>query len=128
MAFGLQYGHGIGLSIWERSIFSGMISLDHPEVLEEGMVFALETYWPAMDGWSAARIEERSSLRRPAVRSSRSSRPGNCSWRGSATSVPAGRSTGCECRSRTSTRPRVVAKGRRSSRPERVTFAVLTYL
>ncbi|HEX4254981.1 MAG TPA: M24 family metallopeptidase, partial [Streptosporangiaceae bacterium] len=30
----------------------------HPEVLEEGMVFALETYWPAKDGWSAARIEE----------------------------------------------------------------------
>ncbi|MGA2295807.1 MAG: aminopeptidase P family protein, partial [Acidimicrobiales bacterium] len=24
----------------------------------EGMVFALETYWPAKDGWSAARIEE----------------------------------------------------------------------
>ena len=22
------------------------------------MVFALETYWPAADGWSAARIEE----------------------------------------------------------------------
>jgi len=53
-----QYGHGIGLSIWERPIFSRMISLDHPEVLEEGMVFALETYWPAKDGWSAARIEE----------------------------------------------------------------------
>ena len=29
-----------------------------PEPLEEGMVFALETYWPAADGWSAARIEE----------------------------------------------------------------------
>ena len=57
-AFGLQYGHGIGLSIWERPIFSRMISIDHPEVLEEGMVFALETYWPAKDGWSAARIEE----------------------------------------------------------------------
>ena len=57
-AFGLQYGHGIGLSIWERPIFSRMISIDHPETLEEGMVFALETYWPAKDGWSAARIEE----------------------------------------------------------------------
>jgi Xaa-Pro aminopeptidase len=57
-AFGLQYGHGLGLSIWERPIFSRLISLDHPEVLEEGMVFALETYWPAKDGWSAARIEE----------------------------------------------------------------------
>ena len=57
-AFALQYGHGVGLSIWEKPIFSRLVSLDHPEPLEEGMVFALETYWPAADGWSAARIEE----------------------------------------------------------------------
>jgi Xaa-Pro dipeptidase len=57
-AFALQYGHGVGLSIWEKPIFSRLVSLDYPEVLEEGMVFALETYWPAADGWSAARIEE----------------------------------------------------------------------
>ena len=57
-AFALQYGHGVGLSIWERPIFSRMTSFDAPEVLEEGMVFALETYWPASDGWGAARIEE----------------------------------------------------------------------
>lgn len=57
-AFALQYGHGIGLSIWEKPIFSRLVSLDHPEVLEEGMFFALETYWPSKDGWGAARIEE----------------------------------------------------------------------
>lgn len=57
-AFALQYGHGVGLSIWEKPIFSRLTSLDHPEVLQEGMVFALETYWPAADGWGAARIEE----------------------------------------------------------------------
>jgi Xaa-Pro aminopeptidase len=57
-AFALQYGHGVGLSIWEKPIFSRLVSLDHPEVLEDGMLFALETYWPASDGWSAARIEE----------------------------------------------------------------------
>jgi Xaa-Pro dipeptidase len=57
-AFALQYGHGVGLSIWEKPIFSRLVSLDHPETLHEGMVFALETYWPASDGWSAARIEE----------------------------------------------------------------------
>jgi Xaa-Pro aminopeptidase len=57
-AFALQYGHGIGLSIWEKPIFSRLVSLEHPEVIEEGMVFALETFWPATDGWSAARIEE----------------------------------------------------------------------
>ena len=57
-AFALQYGHGLGLNIWEKPIFSRLFSLDHPEVIEEGMVFALETFWPAEDGWSAARIEE----------------------------------------------------------------------
>jgi Xaa-Pro aminopeptidase len=57
-AFALQYGHGVGLAIWEKPIFSRLVSLDHPETIEEGMVFALETYWPAADGWSAARIEE----------------------------------------------------------------------
>lgn len=57
-AFALQYGHGVGLSIWEKPVFSRLVSLDHPEVIEEGMVFALETFWPASDGWSAARIEE----------------------------------------------------------------------
>jgi Xaa-Pro aminopeptidase len=57
-AFALQYGHGVGLSIWEKPIFSRLVSLDHPEELKEGMVFALETYWPSKDGWGAARIEE----------------------------------------------------------------------
>ncbi len=57
-AFALQYGHGVGLSIWEKPIFSRLVSFDYPEVIEEGMVFALETFWPAADGWSAARIEE----------------------------------------------------------------------
>jgi Xaa-Pro aminopeptidase len=57
-AFALQYGHGVGLSIWEKPIFSRLVSLDHPEVIQEGMVFALETYWPSADGWGAARIEE----------------------------------------------------------------------
>jgi len=57
-AFALQYGHGVGLSIWEKPIFSRLTSLDHPETIEEGMVFALETYWPSADGWGAARIEE----------------------------------------------------------------------
>jgi Xaa-Pro aminopeptidase len=57
-AFALQYGHGVGLSIWEKPIFSRLVSLEHPETLREGMVFALETYWPSADGFGAARIEE----------------------------------------------------------------------
>jgi Xaa-Pro aminopeptidase len=57
-AFGLQYGHGVGLSIWEKPIFSRLVSLDHPEELQVGNVFALETYWPSADGIGAARIEE----------------------------------------------------------------------
>jgi Xaa-Pro aminopeptidase len=57
-AFALQYGHGVGLSIWEKPIFSRLVSFDYPVEIQEGMVFALETFWPASDGWSAARIEE----------------------------------------------------------------------
>jgi Xaa-Pro aminopeptidase len=57
-AFALQYGHGIGLAIWEKPVISRLVSLDHPHVFKPGMVFALETFWPSKDGWSAARIEE----------------------------------------------------------------------
>ena len=57
-AFGLQFGHGLGLGLHERPIISRLNSLEHPIELEEGMVFALETYCPASDGQSAARIEE----------------------------------------------------------------------
>lgn len=57
-AFALQYGHGIGLAIWEKPVISRLVSLDHPHEIKPGMVFALETYWPSSDGWSAARIEE----------------------------------------------------------------------
>jgi Xaa-Pro aminopeptidase len=57
-AFALQYGHGVGLSIWEKPIFSRLVSFDYPVEIQPGMVFALETFWPAEDGWSAARIEE----------------------------------------------------------------------
>ncbi len=57
-AFGLQYCHGIGLSNWEPPLMSRYHSLEHPVVLETGMVFALETYWPTADQSAAARIEE----------------------------------------------------------------------
>src|SRR5256714_4946124 len=57
-AFALQFGHGVGLSIWEKPVFSRLVSLEHPEKITEGMVFALETFLPASNGWSAARIEE----------------------------------------------------------------------
>jgi Xaa-Pro aminopeptidase len=56
--FALQYGHGIGLAIWEKPVISRLVSLDHPHEIKPGMVFALETFWPSTDGWSAARIEE----------------------------------------------------------------------
>ena len=57
-AFGLQFGHGLGLNLHERPIISRVVSLDHPTIIKEGMVFALETYCPSTDGYSAARIEE----------------------------------------------------------------------
>jgi Xaa-Pro dipeptidase len=56
--FGLQFGHGLGVGLHERPIISRLISMDDPVEIQEGMVFALETYCPATDGFSGARIEE----------------------------------------------------------------------
>ena len=57
-AFGLNFCHGIGLGLHERPIISRLNSFDDPMELAAGMMFAVETYCPATDGVSAARIEE----------------------------------------------------------------------
>lgn len=57
-AFGLQFAHGLGLGLHERPIISRLNSMKDPVELKPGMVFAMETYCPASDGTSAARIEE----------------------------------------------------------------------
>jgi Xaa-Pro dipeptidase len=57
-AFGLNFCHGIGLGLHERPIISRLNSFDDPLELQAGMMFAVETYCPATDGVSAARIEE----------------------------------------------------------------------
>jgi Xaa-Pro dipeptidase len=57
-AFGLNFCHGLGLGLHERPLISRLNSLDEPIELKAGMVFAVETYCPAKDGISAARIEE----------------------------------------------------------------------
>lgn len=57
-AFGLQFAHGLGLGLHERPIISRLNSMADPVELQAGMVFAMETYCPASDGSSAARIEE----------------------------------------------------------------------
>src|SRR3990170_3942317 len=56
--FGLQFGHCLGVGLYEAPMISRLHSFDDPVEIEEGMVFALETYCPASDGHSAARIEE----------------------------------------------------------------------
>src|SRR5260370_24261114 len=57
-AFALQFGHGVGLAIWEKPVISRLVSLEHAHEIKPGMVLALETFWPSTDGWSSARIEE----------------------------------------------------------------------
>jgi len=57
-AFGLNFCHGLGLGLHERPLISRLNSLKEPIELKTGMVFAVETYCPASDGISAARIEE----------------------------------------------------------------------
>jgi len=54
-AMGLEVGHGIGLSNHEKPFISRLFSLDHPEPIETGMHFALETF--AGEGEDGARIE-----------------------------------------------------------------------
>ncbi len=56
--FGLQFGHGLGVGLYESPMISRLHSLESPVEIKEGMVFALETYCAARDGISAARIEE----------------------------------------------------------------------
>jgi Xaa-Pro aminopeptidase len=57
-AFGLNFCHGLGLGLHERPLISRVTSFREPIELKVGMVFAVETYCPATDGISAARIEE----------------------------------------------------------------------
>ena len=57
-AFGLNFCHGLGLGLHERPLISRLNSFKDPYELKEGMVFAVETFCPAADGVSAARIEE----------------------------------------------------------------------
>ena len=57
-AFGLNFCHGLGLGLHERPLISRLNSFKDPYELKAGMVFAVETFCPATDGISAARIEE----------------------------------------------------------------------
>jgi len=57
-AFGLNFCHGLGLGLHERPLISRLNSLKDTYELKAGMVFAVETFCPATDGVSAARIEE----------------------------------------------------------------------
>src|SRR5262245_66316533 len=57
-AFGLNFCHGLGLGLHERPLISRVTSFKEPIELKAGMVFAVETYCPATDGVSAARMEE----------------------------------------------------------------------
>src|SRR3546814_16975122 len=61
-AFLLQYGHGVGLSLWERPIISQRYRGQN-QPLREGMVFALETWCGADDGCGAARNEEEGGVK-----------------------------------------------------------------
>ena len=52
------YLRAVSLALHERPVISRVVSMDHPTEIKEGMVFAIETYCPATDGFSGARIEE----------------------------------------------------------------------
>jgi Xaa-Pro dipeptidase len=53
-----QWGHGIGLSLWELPVISRAFSLDHPFPIKKNMVFALETYAGKLGQRNGVRIED----------------------------------------------------------------------
>ena len=53
-----QWGHGLGLGLWEFPIVSRAWSLEHPEPIKENMVFALETFSGPKGGKHGIRIED----------------------------------------------------------------------
>jgi Xaa-Pro dipeptidase len=53
-----QWGHGIGMSIWELPVISRAWSLEHPYPIRENMVMALETYAGPPGAGFGIRIEE----------------------------------------------------------------------
>lgn len=54
-----QWGHGLGVSLWEYPIISRAWSLEYPQVIEENMVFALETLSSGPpDSVNSVRVEE----------------------------------------------------------------------
>ncbi len=55
-AFGLAFGHGLGMGLWERPIVHRAYSIDHPVEIKPGMIIAVETY--DGKGQDGARIEE----------------------------------------------------------------------
>ena len=55
-ALGLQFGHGFGLALHEYPVISRVFLLRNPMEIKTRMVFAIETYCPATDGYSAAHI------------------------------------------------------------------------
>jgi len=63
-AFALQFGHGIGLAIWEKPVISRLVSLEHSYELKPGMVFALETFWPSKTAGAPRASKKRSSSRK----------------------------------------------------------------
>jgi hypothetical protein len=117
-AFALQYGHGVGLSIWEKPIFSRLVSLDHPETLQSrAWSSPSRRTGRRRTDWGAARIEEEVVVtadgcevitKFPAEELHRR-RPALLLRRGTAQHDP-------RVRSRTSTRPEVAERrSRRSS-------------
>jgi Xaa-Pro dipeptidase len=52
----LELGHGVGISHWSKPVIGHQCSIEYPELIEENMHFAVETYY-GEDG-DAARIEE----------------------------------------------------------------------
>ena len=119
-AFGLQFGHGLGVGLYEFPMISRLHSFDAPVELEVGMVFALETYCPATR--RPLRRTDRGGGRsspRPARACSRASRRTTCSSPARCTCAAPTCSTASSFATSTRSRPRLALGRRRPTRRSR---------
>src|SRR5207245_2761530 len=67
-AFALQYGHGVGLAMSEKPIFSRLVSIDYAELMQRAVACGLELVRPGRGVWSRKRGERRNERQRDARR------------------------------------------------------------
>ncbi len=101
-AFALQYGHGIGLAIWEKPVISRLVSFDHPQRSSPAWCLRSKLSGPRPMAGARRASKKKSWSRRPDTKSSRAFPRKSFWWRARTTSRSTDR---CPPRARVKLRP-----------------------